>query len=171
MYGNDAISRAREWLQTSDAPYNNNNNDALLSQIWVIAKATVRLATLGRLVRWVDFAALFFRHVCGLSSSATISFPQSAVLDTVSTSSRATVPVSGRRSIQYVPASAAAARAGFWLFPKGWVSKVLICRFAYARVVGGSQIGAESGRASRCKQQGGWVGGTLSFCMGSSVGQ
>jgi hypothetical protein len=63
------------------------------------------------------------------------------------------------------------AAPGFWLFPKGWVSKVLICRFAYAGVVGGSQIGTESGRASRCMQQGGWVGGTLSFCMGSSVGQ
>jgi hypothetical protein len=69
------------------------------------------------------------------------------------------------------PHSTCSRHTGFWLFPKGWVSKVLICRFAYAGVVGGSQIGTESGRASRCMQQGGWVGGTLSFCMGSSVGQ
>ena len=30
--------------------------------------------------------------------------------------------------------------------------------------MGGSQIGAESGRAWRCTRARGWVGGTLSFC-------
>jgi hypothetical protein len=56
-------------------------------------------------------------------------------------------------------------------FPRGGVQKYLYADLPIAGVVGGGQIGAESGRASRCKQQGGWVGGTLSFCMGSSVGQ
>jgi hypothetical protein len=60
-------------------------------------------------------------------------------------------------------------QAGFWLFPKGWVSKVLIFPICLAGVVGGGQIGAESGRASRCMQQGGWVGGTLSFCICTAV--
>eukprot|EP01047_Picozoa_sp_COSAG01_P048258 COSAG01_NODE_4686_length_4811_cov_4.669355_3_plen_178_part_00 len=33
--------------------------------------------------------------------------------------------------------SARTLAAGFWLFPKGWVSELLICRFANAGVVGG----------------------------------
>ena len=33
--------------------------------------------------------------------------------------------------------TARARPAGFWLFPKGWVSELLICRFANAGVVGG----------------------------------
>ena len=49
-------------------------------------------------------------------------------------------------------------------FPRGGVQNTLYARFDYAGWVGGSQIGPESGRASRCTRAGGWVGGTLSFC-------
>ena len=59
-----------------------------------------------------------------------------------------------------------ARRAGFYLFPKGWVSEVLICMYYFAWVVGGGQIGAESGRSSRCKQQG---GGCVVLCRSVSV--
>ena len=64
------------------------------------------------------------------------------------------------------------------LFPRGWSQKLLNARFDHAGWVGGSQIGAESARASGCTRAGGWVGGTLSFCtvpvpvrMGLSVDQ
>ena len=49
-------------------------------------------------------------------------------------------------------------------FPRGGSQNLLNARFDHAWWVGGSQIGAESGRASRCTRAGGWVGGTLSFC-------
>ena len=61
-------------------------------------------------------------------------------------------------------AAAAAQALDCGFFPRGGVQNFLYARFDYAGWVGGSQIGPESGRASRCTRAGGWVGGTLSFC-------